>query len=90
MGEAGLVSSIDDGEDAMAWGVLAGHEASSSRGAVGGAGVALAKDNALACEFVCYWRIDKIATGESHIAPPHIIDEKDDEVGFRGGEEGCD
>ena len=81
MRKAGFVSGIDDGEDAVARCVLAGYETGAGRGA----GVGLAKDDALFRERVGVGRIDKIATREPHVAPTHIVDKNDNEVWFGEG-----
>ncbi len=82
VGETRFVAGVHNSEDAMPWGVLARHKTSAGWRAIGRAGVGLAENDALPSKCVRVWRIDKIATGESHVFPSHIINQDDNEVGF--------
>ena len=83
------VALVDHRVDAVARRVLPGQQAGPSRGAIRGTGVTLGEDRAGAGEFVEVRRVDVPVAGETWVAPAHVIDQDEDDVGWaRFGEGG--
>jgi hypothetical protein len=68
-------------------GGLARHQSRATGGTNGAGCVAARESNAILCKRINVRRLVKIASGAGQIGPPHVVDEKEDDVlwcGYRG------